>query len=1014
MTNFPPFWRLEHLTDAELCDRMQRALRGTRALTAELVAHLGEVEDRRLHLHAACRSMFEYCVTWLGLTEDEACRRIDAARLARRFPALFPLLASGGLSLSAIALLKPHLHEGNCGELLAAVCGKSIQRTREVLAQRFPRPDVAASVRKAPERRSNGWGGVKPPDAGQRETSAAGHDKARWHGTSAPSQPAGAPSKHASAAPTRGPAPAPKGNQSPTATATQASPASSTQRASGAGTGQQTIHASFTGQTPDARPTQQAAADTVAPGEHTATAPRAREADSAGTMTEPETSARVSSQPVLGPNNRYNKPDRRQIEPIATERYIIRFTASGALKRKLELAHELSRHAHPGNDFAPVVERALDLLLHELLKRRFGQTTRHWRDASSQRSDSEDRHATGAANAPVESPEPSDAMANSAGRNDGGADHEGVTGARGDHLSDGATSTRTGRVAAATLGTKVANVAVVDMTKTRSEGSKVAPRNTAGTRPTDFKSGGAPSPDTRTGDTRTGDTRTGDTRTGDTRTGDTQTGDTQTGDTQTGDTQQGKARHASSPLANAESADAQPANAQPPDALSVNARALSVNARALSVNARALSANAQSAAVGAQRTNAAPANAAPAPGHSASAPAQSGPAQSAGVGAEPVSARSATAQSASPRLASARPASENTENVCAKRNACVDDGNPNFHTGQSVHEHASKPKGKTEARRPGHDRAATNSAHPTPLDEGAANTPTTSQDATSQTAARRKRRRVTQRVRAEVVERDGLSCSWTDAHGQRCGAQAWLEYDHRHPVGQAAGGRGDRGGTQCADSVPGDLGVTGSGLCDERGVAAFATSKPKIRLGARDGLDGAAPSAGRRSCADAGGSLGVCRPSGQALDDTLASPADLPALDTLASDDISAADSAAGCSCSEPETRWGLHPIGNRATEAAHRVATGHGTATLDDGQRDDILPQLVAVLITGQARGPRRWASVWERFLTDEGGALGCAEAWGIFDERKRLCVHTSSLLAWPSAPPRCSLRARATRAKT
>lgn len=125
----------------------------SRRATAELVAHLGEVEERRLHLEAACSSMFDYCVRRLGLSEDEACRRIEVARLARRFPALFPRLASGELSLTVAAMLKPHLSRDNETRLLAAVQGKTAAQSREALAALFPRPDAPELVRKLPERR---------------------------------------------------------------------------------------------------------------------------------------------------------------------------------------------------------------------------------------------------------------------------------------------------------------------------------------------------------------------------------------------------------------------------------------------------------------------------------------------------------------------------------------------------------------------------------------------------------------------------------------------------------------------------------------------------------------------------------------------------------------------------------------------------------------------------------------------------------------------------------------------
>ena len=83
------FWKLESLTDEQVLARLSAVLGSGRRALAELIAHLGEVEERRLHLDAACSSMFDYCVNRLGLSEDEACRRIDVARLARRFPAMF-------------------------------------------------------------------------------------------------------------------------------------------------------------------------------------------------------------------------------------------------------------------------------------------------------------------------------------------------------------------------------------------------------------------------------------------------------------------------------------------------------------------------------------------------------------------------------------------------------------------------------------------------------------------------------------------------------------------------------------------------------------------------------------------------------------------------------------------------------------------------------------------------------------------------------------------------------------
>src|SRR5580704_10898746 len=96
---------LSVLSDAQLLESLKLVCGQGRALLARLLAHLVEVEERRLHLEAACPSMFQFCVRRLGMSEDEACRRIHAARLGRRFPDLLLRLERGELTLSTMAVL---------------------------------------------------------------------------------------------------------------------------------------------------------------------------------------------------------------------------------------------------------------------------------------------------------------------------------------------------------------------------------------------------------------------------------------------------------------------------------------------------------------------------------------------------------------------------------------------------------------------------------------------------------------------------------------------------------------------------------------------------------------------------------------------------------------------------------------------------------------------------------------------------------------------------------------------
>ena len=55
---------------------------------ARLLAHLAEVDARRLYLPAGYPSLYAYCIEELRLSEDAARRRIHAARTARRMRSL--------------------------------------------------------------------------------------------------------------------------------------------------------------------------------------------------------------------------------------------------------------------------------------------------------------------------------------------------------------------------------------------------------------------------------------------------------------------------------------------------------------------------------------------------------------------------------------------------------------------------------------------------------------------------------------------------------------------------------------------------------------------------------------------------------------------------------------------------------------------------------------------------------------------------------------------------------------
>jgi hypothetical protein len=85
------------LSDDELLRSLVELTRQARRVEADLVAHLAEVDERRLYARLAHSSLFAYCTEALHLSEAEAYLRIAGARASREHPALLEMLRDGRL-----------------------------------------------------------------------------------------------------------------------------------------------------------------------------------------------------------------------------------------------------------------------------------------------------------------------------------------------------------------------------------------------------------------------------------------------------------------------------------------------------------------------------------------------------------------------------------------------------------------------------------------------------------------------------------------------------------------------------------------------------------------------------------------------------------------------------------------------------------------------------------------------------------------------------------------------------
>ena len=181
---------LAHLSDDELLVEVGRLADQERQATARLIASLAELDQRRLYLGQGCSSLFTYCTQVLHLSEHAAYGRIEAARLARRFPVVLELLAGGSINLTAVGLLAPHLTPENHQELLNSARHRSKREVEHTVASLRPLSPVPSVVRKLPP----------PKSVGPARVGGAGATESAGTGASAPPV-ASAPNRSAVVAP---------------------------------------------------------------------------------------------------------------------------------------------------------------------------------------------------------------------------------------------------------------------------------------------------------------------------------------------------------------------------------------------------------------------------------------------------------------------------------------------------------------------------------------------------------------------------------------------------------------------------------------------------------------------------------------------------------------------------------------------------------------------------------------------------------------------------------------------
>lgn len=131
--------KLAHLTDKTLLLEMISLVQRERALLAEILWRLKEIDRRKLYSDQKCGSLFEYCVKILKYSEGQASRRVTASRMLKDLPELAILIKSGEINLTQLNQAKHFFDEMGCTspnekkKIINEIKGKTVKETEEIL-----------------------------------------------------------------------------------------------------------------------------------------------------------------------------------------------------------------------------------------------------------------------------------------------------------------------------------------------------------------------------------------------------------------------------------------------------------------------------------------------------------------------------------------------------------------------------------------------------------------------------------------------------------------------------------------------------------------------------------------------------------------------------------------------------------------------------------------------------------------------------------------------------------------
>ncbi len=135
---------ITQLTDDELLTRVEKSAKCERLASARLIQDLAEVDRRLLYAKYGFDSLFRFCVKKLKMSDAQAGRRVNAARLLQVIPRIKGQIETGEVTITVASQLQSycrreqragnHLSNKRKEEILEQVKSKSTRDVEKILA----------------------------------------------------------------------------------------------------------------------------------------------------------------------------------------------------------------------------------------------------------------------------------------------------------------------------------------------------------------------------------------------------------------------------------------------------------------------------------------------------------------------------------------------------------------------------------------------------------------------------------------------------------------------------------------------------------------------------------------------------------------------------------------------------------------------------------------------------------------------------------------------------------------